>query len=45
MELVHKLTDGYIYTFRATPLSIMPETFHVIPSSSHSGCKRERDFQ
>lgn len=38
VQLAHKLTDGCVWTYRASPLGIMPETFHMLPCPSLSGC-------
>lgn len=38
LKLAHQLTDGCIWTYQASPLGIMPETFHMNPCPSRSGC-------
>ncbi len=38
VHLAQKLVDGCVWTYRACPLGIMPETFHMIPCPSRAGC-------
>ncbi|KAK5018615.1 hypothetical protein LTR16_006399 [Cryomyces antarcticus] len=39
MDIAHKLVDGCTWTYKAFPLGIMPETFHMVPCPSKSGCQ------
>ncbi|TKA74062.1 hypothetical protein B0A49_03018 [Cryomyces minteri] len=39
MDIAHKLVDGCMWTYKAFPLGIMPETFHMVPCPSKSGCQ------
>ncbi|KAL2146655.1 hypothetical protein VTI28DRAFT_3154 [Corynascus sepedonium] len=43
VEKGEKLTDGCIWTYQATPLGIMPETFHMLPCNSTENCPWEED--
>ncbi|GAB7347705.1 hypothetical protein MBLNU459_g5264t2 [Dothideomycetes sp. NU459] len=38
VELARKLTDGCIWTYKAAPLGIMPETFFMLPCESGESC-------
>ncbi|WPH04051.1 Hypothetical protein R9X50_00693500 [Acrodontium crateriforme] len=38
VEIGQKLADGCIYAYKALPLGIMPEDFHMVPCESREGC-------
>ncbi|KAL7628633.1 hypothetical protein AAE478_000148 [Parahypoxylon ruwenzoriense] len=38
LEVARKLTDGCIWTYKAMPLGIMPETFFMAPCKSDKEC-------
>ncbi|KAL1964927.1 hypothetical protein VTN77DRAFT_6280 [Rasamsonia byssochlamydoides] len=39
VELAQKLVDGCIWTYRAMPVGIMPETFSMVPCQSVDNCR------
>jgi mannosyl-oligosaccharide alpha-1,2-mannosidase len=39
VEIGRKLTDGCIWSYRALPLGVMPEVFHMIPCKDRTDCK------
>lgn len=38
LDVARKLVDGCIYTHRAFPHGVMPETFFMVPCPSKAGC-------
>ncbi|PGH34834.1 mannosyl-oligosaccharide alpha-1,2-mannosidase [[Emmonsia] crescens] len=38
MDIARKLTDGCIWTYKATPSGMMPEVFHMVPCPSNEPC-------
>ena len=43
VEKGEKLTDGCVWTYRAVPLGIMPESFHALPCESADHCPWDED--
>ncbi|KLJ07432.1 hypothetical protein EMPG_17097 [Blastomyces silverae] len=38
MDIARKLTDGCIWTYKATPSGMMPEVFHMVPCPANEPC-------
>ncbi|KAL2370217.1 hypothetical protein RJ035_001730 [Blastomyces gilchristii] len=38
MDIARKLTDGCIWTYKATPSGMMPEVFHMVPCPANGPC-------
>jgi len=43
VEKGEKLMDGCVWTYKAAPLGIMPETFHMAPCKSAAHCPWDED--
>ncbi|PGH09508.1 mannosyl-oligosaccharide alpha-1,2-mannosidase [Blastomyces parvus] len=38
LDIARKLTDGCIWTYKATPSGMMPEVFHMVPCPANEPC-------